>query len=78
MNPHITMARRRAASRRAHSPSAEGRAPRTLYEAFEDPTGLEVEGKVSASEVIESVAAVVLTVAVFGFIAYAGAYVFGV
>ena len=77
MNPHIAMAQRRAANRRAHSPSHESRAPRTMYEAFEDPTGLERDDEPGLEEIIWSVVGIVLAVATFGFVAFAGAGIFG-
>ncbi|MCK9506511.1 MAG: hypothetical protein M0Q95_20310 [Porticoccaceae bacterium] len=77
MNPHIAMAQRRAANRRAHSPSHEGRAPRTLYEAFEDPSGLVREQDPTLSDVIWDIVGLVVFVAIFGLMAFAGAAVFG-
>jgi len=76
MNPHITMAQRRAANRRAHSPSHEGRAPRTLEEAFPQFPGADYE-EPSLNEKVWDVIAIVAAVAVFGLMAYAGAGIFG-
>lgn len=60
-------------------PSAEGRAPRTLYDAFpENPTGLVRERPRTWRVVLLDMVGLALYVATFGVIAIAGVHFFGV